>query len=188
MEVTILPSNLPGTCPLLSYALATEWEPRPSYARICAGRCRIHMHMHCQMTRVEAARRVRARRLQGNPVNNYAVMTMPLSPPPSLPPPSPPSLPPLLTEITGVPHLKGGDGDVFSFRGGNRTIYAIHSSRHLQAAPRAPLHVKCYAKQRDGYLPTETLLSYTCRGDDKCVRVCVCGGGGGGVKLRLNAT
>jgi len=38
--------------------------------------------------------------------------------------------------VTGDPHFTGAHGDVFAFRGGNRTIYAVHSSRHLQVNAR----------------------------------------------------
>ena len=34
--------------------------------------------------------------------------------------------------MSGDPHFTGAHGDLFSFRGGNGTIYAMHSSRHLQ--------------------------------------------------------
>jgi len=38
--------------------------------------------------------------------------------------------------MTGDPHFTGAHGDLFSFRGGNNTIYAMHSSRHLQVNAR----------------------------------------------------
>ena len=34
--------------------------------------------------------------------------------------------------VTGDPHFRGAHGDTFAFRGGNHTVYAVHSSRHLQ--------------------------------------------------------
>jgi len=38
--------------------------------------------------------------------------------------------------VSGDPHFTGAHGDLFSFRGGNGTIYAMHSSRHLQVNAR----------------------------------------------------
>jgi len=38
--------------------------------------------------------------------------------------------------VTGDPHFTGAHGDAFAFRGGNRTVYALHSSRHLQVNAR----------------------------------------------------
>jgi len=42
--------------------------------------------------------------------------------------------------VSGDPHFVGGDGDLFSFRGGNGTVYALHSSRHLQVNARFVAH------------------------------------------------
>lgn len=86
----------------------------------------------------------------------YSMMTA--SPAPCAPPP--PSAPPIEATGAGDPHMVGGHGDKFDFKGEDGVVYALHSSRNLAVNARFEHDVYTLAnKEVHGSFITETYIT-----------------------------